>query len=761
MKIANTFAIARAFLACAFALMSTVVLAQAPAPLPQPNLPLTTNGIVYAVAEQSDGSVIVGGDFTEIAGVARSNLARFLPDGSFDENWTASTDGPVHALAVGADDSVFVGGLFVTAGGEGRSCLAKFSASGAVDQNWAPLAIATVRALAVADDGSVFVGGYFTVISGEPRNHLAKLSGSGAGALDENWTVSTNSRVYALATDSAGALYVAGSFASIGGQSLPYLAKVSSGDPATVDTAWTPTPNGPVTALRLDGNGQLYVGGTFESIGGASRGNLARLSASGSGSADAWNPQADQTVSTIALGADDSVYVGGFFHAVGGGAHEHVAKLQTQAPGDAIDAWHASTDGRVWAMILDQGGRVHLGGWFSSATGSERHSLAQVSTTSGDPGAVVDATEAGKAFAFALQPNGGAIVGGRFFAAGGQPRQSLFRMFPDGTLDPDWTPSVAYTSEEGAAQIGALAVDAQGDVYVGGNFDQIDGQSRGFLAKISGSGSGALDASWNPTADDYVDALLLDGSGSIYAGGYFTEIGGVSRNYLARMSAAGAGDVDAVWDPSADYYVYTISRDAQGAVYVGGDFSTVGGQPRSYAAKLSPDGAGDADPDWDPAPDLTVFSLVPDNQGSVFVGGWFFSIGGESRGGLAKLDAHGVADPTWNPATSPLGAAVMGMALDGDALYVGGQFDELGGIPIDSLAKLSTSGAGNPDPNFNPGVNGGPNGSEGLLHLTVGNGVLYASGGFTTIGGESRHGIAALPIERPDSIFMDGFDGSP
>jgi hypothetical protein len=155
---------------------------------------------------------------------------------------------------------------------------------------------------------------------------------------------------------------------------------------------------------------------------------------------------------------------------------------------------------------------------------------------------------------------------------------------------------------------------------------------------------------------------------------------------------------------------------------------------------------------------------VPDNAGSVFAGGWFFTMSGESRTGLAKLDAAtGAVDPEWDPGNSMAGVAIAAMVLDGDALYVGGSFDELGGIPLASLAKLSTTGVGEPDASFNPGVNGGPNNSEGLLNLTLGNGVLYAGGGFTVIGGEARNGVAAFAVATvlPDSIFADGFDEAP
>jgi hypothetical protein len=524
--------------------------------------------------------------------------------------------------------------------------------------------------------------------------------------------------------------------------------------------SWAPAPDDWIMGLAYDG-ASLYAVGYFTSIGGQARNHVARIDAA-SGSADAtWDPDPDAVPWAVSVGGDDSVHIGGFFHAVGGVARSHVAKVSTQGAGGAVAGWDASTDGRVLAVGTDGGARAYIGGTFSRSAGAERHSLAQVSATSGAPATAFDATEAGKAFAFAVQPNGGSIVGGRFFKAGGQQRAGLLRLRADGTLDPDWTPSIASSVDAGNLQVSALAVDASGDVYLGGNFDHVNGTARGHLAKVDGA-SGDLDPAWDPSADDYVDALALDGNGAVFAGGYFTAVGGLARTYIAKVSASGGGAVDAAWDPSADYYVYDIAVDAQGAVYAGGDFSFIGGQTRTFAAKLAPDGTGAADPDWDPAADATVWSLVPDNAGSVFAGGWFFNMGGQPRAGLAKLDAStATADPTWNPATSPIGVAINAMALDGDSLYVGGTFDELGGISIASLGKLSTTGAGDPDSAFNPGVNEGPNHSEGLLALAIGNGVLYAAGGFTEIGGAERDGIAALQISAvvlPDEIFADGFD---
>jgi hypothetical protein len=53
---------------------------------------------------------------------------------------------------------------------------------------------------------------------------------------------------------------------------------------------------------------------------------------------------------------------------------------------------------------------------------------------------------------------------------------------------------------------------------VGGSFTSIGGQSRNCLAKLSTTGTGVADATWNPNANDFVQVLALSGT-DLYVGG--------------------------------------------------------------------------------------------------------------------------------------------------------------------------------------------------------------------------------------------------
>ncbi len=82
------------------------------------------NSTVYALAQQADGKIVVGGQFTTMGGVTRNRIARLNPDGSLDTTFNPDANNPVFTLALQADGKIVVGGFFTTMGGVGRNCIA-------------------------------------------------------------------------------------------------------------------------------------------------------------------------------------------------------------------------------------------------------------------------------------------------------------------------------------------------------------------------------------------------------------------------------------------------------------------------------------------------------------------------------------------------------------------------------------------------------------------------------------------------------------
>ena len=132
---------------------------------------------VYALALDLDGRIVAGGDFASVNGVARTNLVRLNADGSLDGTFAAGTDAAVNAVVVQADNKVLVGGYFAHVNGVGRNGVARLSVDGSLDATFDPGtgADGVVYALALQPDGNVLIGGAFQNVNGVPRGGIARF----------------------------------------------------------------------------------------------------------------------------------------------------------------------------------------------------------------------------------------------------------------------------------------------------------------------------------------------------------------------------------------------------------------------------------------------------------------------------------------------------------------------------------------------------------------------------------------------------------
>ncbi|MBR0347916.1 MAG: delta-60 repeat domain-containing protein [Rudaea sp.] len=705
-------------------------------PLPNPNLPLVTNGVVNAIAVQPDGGVVFGGNFKSVNGVVRANLARLKADGTLDTDWNPAPDGNVYALAVDATSgAVYVGGSFKNIGGAARKNIAKLPGSGTAtaDANWNPTADNSIAALAVGSGGEVYAGGYFKNIGGAARNYIAKLTGA-AGTADAAWNPSADSTVMALALNAAGDVYAGGNFQNIGALARNRVAKIAAAT-GVVDPTWDPNSASTVYTLAVNAGGDVYAGGQFTQIGGQTHYFIAKLAGSGNGAPDAtWKPFAGGYVSALALDAAGNVVAtGGFTNAAttlgAGQPRNYIARFAGAGVG-TLDSWNPSMGGIPNAVAIGQNGTVYAGGKFPTVGSLPRLSFAGIDATSGVATAAVDAETNAIVNAIARQPNGGLIVAGDFLKAATISRQYILRLQADGSLDPNWHPSA-----NGA--ISALATNAAGDVYAGGFFGMFGGVARTYIAKLAGA-DGTVDATWNPQSNGSVNVLAVDTDGSVYVGGGgFSTIGGQSRNYLAKLAGSGTGAADATWNPAANNNVYAFALDGAGNLFVGGDFTSIGGQTRNRVAKLTTTGSGAADATWNPSANSTVYALTLDASGNLLTGGRFSSFGGSTHRSLARAagTGTGAVDATFSPTIT---SDVRTIALDATgAIFAGGGFFSIAGPTRNALAKFATDGS--TDATWNPA----PSTTVYALSIAAG-GTVYAGGSYTSIGGAARNALAAL-----------------
>ncbi len=614
------------------------------------------NGTVVAAIPDGTGGWFIGGQFTTVGGVARTNLAHILADQSV-AFWNPGTSGIVRSLLL-RSGVLYVGGDFTTLGGIARNRIGAVDPNTGVTSSWNPNANSSVRVFVESASG-LYVGGQFTTIGGQARNRIARLNFT-TGAADAGWNPNANSLVLTMWLDSgANLLYVGGQFTAVGGQTRNRIASLDATTGAA--SGWNPNANNQVLSIVVDGT-TAYAAGQFTIIGGESRNRLAALDTS-TGLATSWNPNVGNLVQTMAL-LGTSLYVGGDFLTVGGQGRSRVAAVDV---GTGLPtAWNPSAFSTV-TVITAGGGQLFVGGSFNGIGGTARNNLAAFDVVSGQVTSW-DANANNQVQALLASPNA-LYVGGNFTQVGGQIRNNIAALDLTNGRATSWDPN-------SDGQVSALAQSGN-RIYAGGLFNQIGGQARVNLAALDASSGSAL--SWTADADNQV--FVIDASTpTIYVGGNFLALNGTPRNFVGAVDAL-TGAVTP-WNPDATGTVRAIAA-ACDRVYVGGFFTSIGGQSRNRLATL--DVATGLASSWDPNANGPVFALVP-APGTVYVGGVLSTVGGLTRNRIAALDPQNGVVTSWNPNSN---GTVRSIVLDGTQVYIGGAFSSMAGVPSGNLAVVT------------------------------------------------------------------------
>ena len=245
----------------------------------------------------------------------------------------------------------------------------------------------------------------------------------------------------------------------------------------------------------------------------------------------------------------------------------------------------------VWALAVS-GNTLYAGGWFTKAGGNSANSIAKWNGSSwsalgsGMSGAIE--INGDGPYVYALAVSGSTLyAGGSFTKAGGKSANSIAKW--NGS---SWSALGSGFSEGDVdgPHVSALAVSGS-TLYAGGDFSKAGGNAANNIAQWNGSswsplGSGMAGANTNDGDGPYVNALAVSGS-DMYAGGYFTNAGGVAANSIAKWngsswSALGSGmsggDIDGPVGTEVPY-VYALAVSGTGSdLYAGGDFTTAGGK---------------------------------------------------------------------------------------------------------------------------------------------------------------------------------------
>ncbi len=361
-------------------------LAQTPTPgSVDTNFSAWAQGPVYSVLVQNDGKIVAGGQLN-----GQTNVARLMPDGTMDTNFArpffAQFGSLVYNMALQSDGKVLLAGVFSGVGTGNQNDIARLNTDGSPDYGFPNGAgpNSAINALALQpSDGKALFAGAFSTMNGTNQNDIARLNNN--GTLDLSLQSSLKDGVaFAMAWQPIVDKIV------VGGETLHTTDNAHTNimrlnTDGSVDATFNTVINGggpgSVNHLWCQPDGKILLGGTFASVNGIARTNFTRLNADGTvdntfqNVALTPNPGA---ISCVQLLDHGQLLIGGTFASVNGVSRNNIARLNSDGSLDASFDVGSGPNDAVAALALQTNGYVVVAGNFTMVNGVSYHNLARI-----------------------------------------------------------------------------------------------------------------------------------------------------------------------------------------------------------------------------------------------------------------------------------------------------------------------------------------------------------------------------------------------
>jgi uncharacterized delta-60 repeat protein/uncharacterized repeat protein (TIGR02543 family) len=388
-----------------------------------------------------------------------------------------------------------------------------------------------------------------------------------------------------------------------------------------------------------------------------------------------WNTRADGSGAT---------YSGGQTFVMGSA---DVTLYATWAASGSLDTSFDSGTGannRIRSIVVQSDGKILIGGDFDSYNGTKRRGIARLNadgtldTSFTGPGTDLSCSVE----SIVVQDDGKILIGGRSVSANGGP---IARLNADGTFDTSF--ECTGIGLGGDVAVLSIAVNPikipQYQIIIGGTFDS-------HIAFLNNWGT----VSRSCAPDNTVTSISASfSSASVYFGGYFSSCNGTPRNYIGRMSVFGTFEGD--FNPEVDGGVESVVALDDSYVLIGGDFTNCNGKRRERIAILDSTGMPFFLFDPGSGANRKVICIVPQGKvaglystGKILIGGAFTAYNGTARGRIARLNANGTLDTSFDPGTGANGW-VYSIAVQADGkILIGGEFTAYNGTARGHIARI-------------------------------------------------------------------------
>ena len=659
------------------------------------------NDIVWSLALQPDGKMIVGGSFTSYNDIAENRIIRLNSDGTKDTTFNSGTgfDGHVMSIVVQPDGKIIVGGYFFTYKGLSANRIIRLNPDGTKDTSFNVGSGFNnyVRSIALQSDGKMIVGGALTLYNGVQENYIIRLNTD--GTKDTSFTTGTgfDYSVFSIAIQPDGKILIGGGFNTYKGIVVNSIVRLhANGDK---DTSF-------VTGTGFTGN-----------------------------------------IFSIVLQPDSKIIIGGDFIDYKNIAEKRIIRLNVDGTKDTSFNTGTGFNGPIGATVVQPDGKLIVGGTFSLYNGVTEKNIMRLNINgtkdlSFNIGTSLDDTVR----QISMQPNGKIVISGHFTSYKDLPANRIIRLNIDGTKDTSFGASGLNNS------VSSIAPQTDGKIIVGGSFTAYKGITENQILRLNPDATKDNTFNTGTGFNGSVYATTLQNDGKIIVGGYFTAYKGVTENHIIRLNPDGTKDISFNSGTGFNNSINAITLQSDAKILVGGYFISYNGLPQNDIIRLNPDGTKDASFNIGSGFNAPVEAIEVQTDGKIIIVGEFTSYNGTSANRIIRLNPDGSKDVSFNTGTGFDNSVYVATLQSDGKIIIGGSFNSYKGAIENQIIRLNTDGT--KDTSFNPGT--GFNYSVYTATLQS-NGKIIIGGDFTTFNGYSQNHIIRLnPDGTKDSTFTTG-----
>ena len=657
---------------------------------------------VHVTAVQTDGKILVGGNYSRYQGVIDQCLVRLNPDGSKDMSFNmANIFGfKVNTIVIQPDGKILVGGDF----GAPKKYLIRLNTDGSFDTAFNTNIDFTnfytsdgVYSILVQPDGKIIVAGGFISFKGANQFHVIRLNTD--GTKDNSFDIGTGfdgdifAYLYSMALQPDGKIIVGGMYGQFQGNYQPSLIRLNADGSKDMTFTSKFGSYDTINCISVQPDGKIIIGGHFDSYDGVNQRGLIRLNADGTrdesfsyGSA----LQLNITIESLLLEPDGKIIAGGTFTKYNGFSQNHLLRLNPDGTKD--DSFKLGNgfesekliyyDVTVKSITMQPDGKYIFGGSFNQYQNTTKNNIVRVNYD----GSIDQSFDTGKGLddavlAIASQSDKKFIVAGSFTSYDGIPQNRIIRFNSDGTKDKSFNIGKGFDDT-----VNCLLIQPDGKTIIGGKGEY------GLLTRINSDGTPdtsfsrlAFESSSKLYFEIYIKALALQDDGKIIIGGNFGKYGGLSQEYLVRLNANGSKDDSFNIGKGFNGTVNSILIQTDGKVIVGGNFSFYQGLAVTRGLiRLNADGSKDNTF----VPDVYLgavncMKLQPDSK--IIIGG--------TGGYFVRLNSDGSKDTSFNTGTG-FHEDILALYLQPDGkILVGGRFISYKNLDQNHIIRLNADGS--------------------------------------------------------------------